>query len=156
MAIDGIDWVKKSKANTYDVVIVDSTDPSDADNDNLSAATLFTKEFYQNCNRVLTKDGILTCQGESPYYDFNIYNMKRSYGFLKQTFPKNFLCQYFLPTYSSGWWMTGFATKGKEPLKADFKKWEALKIKTRFYNKDVHFASFSYMSNYVKGLLNIK
>ncbi|GHU53574.1 hypothetical protein FACS189496_5030 [Bacilli bacterium] len=50
----------------------------------------------------MSAKGLLTCQGESPYYDMTIKNMKRSYLFLHQTFKKNYLCQYFMPSYPSG------------------------------------------------------
>ncbi|GMO15335.1 MAG: polyamine aminopropyltransferase [Mycoplasmoidaceae bacterium] len=153
MPIDGIDWVKKSKDKSYDLIVVDSTDPTDAHSDDLCAASLFTKEFYANCERILTPNGILTCQGESPYYQMTINNMKRSYSMLKKTFKKNVMFQYFMPSYSSGWWITGFAMKnGKNPV-GDFKRWNALKIKTKFFNEQVYNCSLNFMSNYVKDLI---
>jgi spermidine synthase len=123
MAIDGIDWVKKSNSSKYDLVIVDSSDPDDTDSGAvLAASTLFTKEFYLNCKRILTKNGILTCQGESPYYEGDRRNLLRSYNMLKNTFPKNYLCEFFLPTYASGYFTSGYATKTFSPFKINAKK----------------------------------
>ena len=47
----------------YDLIIVDSTDPFGP------GEGLFTKEFYGNCYKALTEDGIMVNQHESPFYD---------------------------------------------------------------------------------------
>ena len=59
---DGIDYVKKAEDGTFDVIILDSTDPN---SDSISEG-LFTKEFYENCVRILTKDGVFTAMTDMP------------------------------------------------------------------------------------------
>ena len=49
---DGLRFVRKVE-NEYDLIIVDSTDPFGV------GEGLFTKEFYGNCYKALTEDGIL-------------------------------------------------------------------------------------------------
>ena len=49
---DGLRYIR-SKENEYDLIIVDSTDPFGP------GEGLFTKEFYGNCFKALTEDGIL-------------------------------------------------------------------------------------------------
>lgn len=53
---DGIDYVKKTADNSFDVIIVDSTDPIP----DSCGEVLFTSEFYNNVNRILDKDGVVT------------------------------------------------------------------------------------------------
>ena len=48
---------------------------------------MFSKEFYENCFEALTKNGILINQHESPYYPFNVREMKRAHNKIKDIFP---------------------------------------------------------------------
>ena len=86
---DGIKFVENKK-NLYDLIIVDSTDPIGP------GEGLFTKEFYKNCYDALTDKGILVNQGESPYYDMNRKEMKRSNEKLKDIFPICEVYQYMI------------------------------------------------------------
>lgn len=143
---DGIKFVENKK-NLYDLIIVDSTDPIGP------GEGLFTREFYKNCYEALTDKGILVNQGESPYYDMNKKEMKRSNEKLKDIFPICEVYQYMIPTYPSGYWFFGFASKKLHPIN-DFDEgfYKSLNLKDRYYNKDVHKASFA-LPNYVKELL---
>lgn len=141
---DGLDFVKNSKSGMYDLILVDSTDPIGP------GEGLFTNEFYQNCNRALSDDGILINQHESPYYDNYSYEMKRSHSKIKNNFPIAKVYQFHMPTYASGHWLFGFASKKYDPIKdikADY--WNNLGIKTRYYNTDLHIGAFM-LPNYVK------
>lgn len=143
---DGIKFVENKK-NLYDLIIVDSTDPIGP------GEGLFTREFYKNCYEALTDKGILVNQGESPYYDMNKKEMKRSNEKLKDIFPICEVYQYMIPTYPSGYWFFGFASKKLHPIN-DFDEefYNSLNLNDRYYNKDVHKASFA-LPNYVKELL---
>ena len=143
---DGLKFVR-SVENKYDLIIVDSTDPIGP------GEGLFTREFYKNCYESLTDKGILVNQGESPYYDMNKKEMKRSNEKLKDIFPICEVYQYMIPTYPSGYWFFGFASKKLHPVN-DFDEefYNSLNLKDRYYNKDVHKASFA-LPNYVKELL---
>ncbi len=143
---DGIKFVE-GKENEYDLIIVDSTDPIGP------GEGLFTREFYRNCYNALTQDGILVNQGESPYYDINKKEMKRATEKLKEIFPIYEVYQYMMPTYASGQWYFGFASKKLHPLK-DFNKeaYESLNLKTKYYNTDLHIGAFA-IPNYVKELI---
>jgi len=59
---DGIDYVKKAADNSFDVIIVDSTDPIP----DSVGEVLFTPEFYKNVHRILDKDGVVTTQSIMP------------------------------------------------------------------------------------------
>ncbi|MBD7912324.1 MULTISPECIES: polyamine aminopropyltransferase [Clostridium] len=143
---DGIKFVEGLE-NKYDLIIVDSTDPIGP------GEGLFTVEFYKNCYKALTENGILVNQGESPYYDMNRREMKRSNKKLKEIFPICEVYQYVIPTYPSGYWFFGFASKKLHPVK-DYNEeyYKSLNLKDRYYNSEVHKAAFA-LPNYVKELL---
>ncbi|AFV03020.1 Spermidine synthase [Dehalobacter sp. UNSWDHB] len=143
---DGLRFVR-SKENTYDLVIVDSTDPFGP------GEGLFTREFYGNCFKALKEDGILVNQHESPYYDAYAQAMQRAHKRIQEYFPICKVYQAHIPTYPSGHWLFGFASKKYDPV-MDVKEetWNQLGIKTRYYNTDIHKGSFA-LPTYVKDLL---
>ncbi len=143
---DGLKFVR-SRKDAYDLVIVDSTDPFGP------GEGLFTKEFYGNCYKALTENGILVNQHESPYYSAYASNMKRAHMRIRQFFPICRVYQAHIPTYPSGHWLFGFASKTVDPIAGlDENRWNALGIKTRYYNTELHKAAFS-LPNYVIEML---
>ena len=144
---DGLKFVR-DKVNEYDLIIVDSTDPFGP------GEGLFTKEFYGNCYKALTEDGILVNQHECPYYDSYAKSMKRAHDRIVELFPVAKVYQAHIPTYPSGHWLFGFASKRIDPITdLDADKWNALGIKTRYYNTELHKGCFA-IPNYVKELLD--
>ncbi len=143
---DGIEFVKNSKDECYDLIIVDSTDPIGP------GEGLFSLEFYENCYRILRKDGILVNQSESPYYPFNIRELTRSCSKINKIFPILEYYQMFIPTYPSGHWLFGFASKSINPLTQNISEWNNLNISTKYYNTNLHNGSFA-LPNYVKEII---
>ncbi len=143
---DGLRFVR-TKQNEYDLIIVDSTDPFGP------GEGLFTKEFYGNCYKALTEDGILVNQHESPYYAKYAKSMKRAHQRIVEFFPICKVYQAHIPTYPSGHWLFGFASKKYDPLAFDAAAWNRLGLKTRYYNTDIHAGSFA-LPSYVRELLD--
>ncbi len=143
---DGLKFVRTTE-NKYDLIIVDSTDPFGP------GEGLFTSEFYGNCYKALSEDGILINQHESPYYEYFANGMKRAHKRIKDIFPVAEVYQAHIPTYPSGHWLFGFASKKFKPLDFDAKKWNDLGLKTKYYNTDIHKGSFA-LPNYVKEMLS--
>ncbi|BEP29978.1 polyamine aminopropyltransferase [Helicovermis profundi] len=144
---DGIEFIK-TKENEYDLILVDSTDPIGP------GEGLFTTEFYNNCYKALTEDGILVNQSESPYYDRDIREFKRSYKKIHSTFPVSKIYQFHMPTYPSGHWLFGFASKGIDPVENEkINEWNKLGLKTKYYNTDIHRGAFM-LPNFVKDMMN--
>ncbi|MDR4968034.1 MAG: polyamine aminopropyltransferase [Acholeplasmataceae bacterium] len=143
---DGLAYVKNTQ-KVYDLIIVDSTDPIGP------GGGLFSMEFYTNCKRILAEDGILINQHESPYFEKESTEMKRAHKKIKSLFPIAEVYQAFIPTYPSGHWLFGFASKKYHPIK-DFKKAHitSLGLETKYYNGDVHQGSFA-LPNYVRNAL---
>ncbi|MGX9755184.1 polyamine aminopropyltransferase [Clostridioides difficile] len=145
---DGVKFVKEACDKSYDLIIVDSTDPIGP------GEGLFSTDFYRDCYRILTDDGILVNQSESPYFEFNAKEMKRANDKLKGIFPISKVYQAHIPTYPSGHWLFGFASKKLDPIKnQDRDGWEKLNLKTKYYNSDIHLGSFM-LPQYVKEMLN--
>ena len=142
---DGLKFVR-TKTNAYDLIIVDSTDPFGP------GEGLFTKEFYGNCYNALTEDGILVNQHESPYYEEDSMSMRRAHKRIQELFPISRVYQAHIPTYPSGHWLFGFASKKFDPLIFDSQAWNQLGLVTRYYNTDLHRGCFD-LPNYVLELL---
>ena len=143
---DGLKFVQE-KVDAYDLIIVDSTDPIGP------GEGLFTREFYKNCYRALKKDGILVNQHESPFYENYAKSMQRAHKRIREFFPIAKVYQVHIPTYASGHWLFGFASKTYDPV-ADLNSdaWNALNLETGYYNTEIHKGSFA-IPNYVKKLL---
>lgn len=143
---DGLKFVRHTE-KLYDLIIVDSTDPFGP------GEVLFTKEFYGNCCRALMEQGILMNQHESPFYEEDAKAMKSAHRRISHAFPMSFVYQAHIPTYPSGHWLFGFASKSLHPqkdLKAEV--WNAFGIKTKYYNTELHQGAFA-LPNYVKEML---
>lgn len=134
---DGIAWVKNASAETYDVIIIDSTDPIGP------AAGLFSRPFLQDCRRILSHQGLLVQQSESPLFHLDkilkpLYQVMYAAGF-KQVHSLHFpQC-----VYPSGWWTATMAAKTDSM--ARFREADAANkvFATRYYNVDIHRASLA-------------
>ena len=143
---DGLRFIR-SKENEYDLIIVDSTDPFGP------GEGLFTKEFYGNCYKALKEDGIMVNQHESPFYEEDAIACQRAHKRIVESFPISRVYQVHIPTYPSGHWLFGFASKKYHPIH-DIKKveWKMLGIDTRYYTPKLHEGSFA-LPAYVEELL---
>lgn len=140
---DGIKWVEESAPGSYDVIIVDSTDPIGP------AAGLFQEPFYRACHRALGDDGLLVQQSESPLYHAQLMRdmaaAMRSGGFTTThslSFPQ--------PVYPSGWWSATLA--GKQDTLTTFREADvaARPFPTRYYNAAIHRGALA-MPEFMKG-----
>ena len=143
---DGVKFIRSCE-DKYDIIIVDSTDPFGP------GEGLFTKEFYGSCYKALKEDGIMVYQHGSPFYDEDAAAMQRSHKRIVESFPISKVYQAHIPTYPSGHWLFGFASKKYHPVN-DFNgtKWSMLGLKTRYYNPRLHVGAFA-LPNYVEELL---
>jgi spermidine synthase len=131
---DGIKWVAEAKPESYDVIIIDSTDPVGP------AAGLFSEEFYRNCLRALTPQGVVVGQSESPLFHAgliaHVHQGLRGAGFADVAtlhFPQ---C-----TYPSGWWSATLARKSGSAKAFRAADAAAKGFATRYYNRAIHEAA---------------
>ena len=141
---DGVAFIKNSNKK-YDIILIDSTDPISV------GEGLFSNEFYTNCFNALSDDGILVNQAESAFYTKEW--VKKISLKLNSIFPNVNFYQANIPTYPSGNWLFGFASKKYDPLK-DFREdaYHQLELDLNYYNSDVHFGAFA-LPNFVRKLI---
>ncbi|MDG6228383.1 MAG: polyamine aminopropyltransferase [Candidatus Thermoplasmatota archaeon] len=147
---DGIEYMKKCPDNTYDVILIDSTDPVGP------AEGLFTSEFYKNVHRCLKEEGIMVAQSESPHFNTNVFcEIYHCYG---DIFGYENVHPYlvYIPTYPSGMWSFSLCSKNLfHPIKdldMDRTKHFASQNHLRYYNPEIHTAAFM-LPTFVKNLL---
>ncbi len=143
---DGLKYIRSCN-DQYDLIIVDSTDPFGP------GEGLFTREFYGNCYKALHDDGIMVNQHESPFYHEDAVACQRAHKRIVESFPISRVYQAHIPTYPSGHWLFGFASKKYHPLK-DLKetKWNVRGLHCNYYTTTLHKGAF-YLPAYVEELL---
>ena len=143
---DGLKYIRRFE-DAYDLIIVDSTDPFGP------GEGLFTREFYGNCYKALREDGIMVNQHESPFYDEDAVACQRAHKRIVESFPISRVYQAHIPTYPSGHWLFGFASKKYHPLKdLDEGRWNARDLACKYYTTTLHRGAF-YIPAYVEELL---
>ena len=138
---DGIKHVREHK-NAYDVIMVDSTDPTGP------AEGLFSADFYKDIYESLTEDGIFVAQTESPF--FNRTLISRLYRDISSSFPVTRLFLANIPTYPGGLWSFTMGSKKYDPLEATGDN--TPKLDTRYYSPEIHRACFM-LPPFVKELI---
>jgi spermidine synthase len=68
---------------------------------------------------------------------------------IRALFDTAMVYQAHIPSYPSGHWLFGFASKGPHPVR-DLKagRWNGLGLETMYYNTDLHLGAFA-LPNYV-------
>ncbi len=138
---DGRKFVEKANDKSFDVVIVDATDPLPEG----PSRFLYTLEFYREVHRVLDDDGVMVTQATSVFYTKSVFAA------ILNTIGKIFKIarayQHWVPSFYSPW---GFVlgSKRHDPLelsKEDIAKRieeRGLKGRLKLYYPDLHHALF--------------
>ncbi|NET34022.1 MAG: polyamine aminopropyltransferase [Cyanothece sp. SIO1E1] len=148
---DGIKYINRAPDHTYDLVILDSSDPVGP------ATGLFTYDFYKDVYRCLKPDGVMVAQTESPR--FNQKAFKDIYKCCRQVFGHHNVYCYlaFIPTYPSGMWSFAYCAKSDthpiNDLDCDRAKSISQAHVLKYYNDEIHVAAFS-LPNFVRDMLN--
>lgn len=138
---DGIEFVKKTKEDSYDVIIIDSSDPIGP------GVGLFNTAFYQDVYRILTPNGLVVAQGESPVYQMTaVKNLRDA---MKAVFPITATYLASIPTYPSGLWSFAYAAKKLEPKNFDRNRAKMIASQCGYYNEEIHLASFA-LPNFIQ------
>ncbi len=131
---DALKFIKTVR-NEFDVVIIDSTDPVGP------AIELFSSSFYSDVYNALTADGLMTCQIDSPFY--NIQRIGKIIDTLRSIFHDVGLYLTYMPSYPSGVWGLGIASKSlKISSQPDKVRYDTLSGGLKYYNLDIHRGSF--------------
>lgn len=130
--IDGIKWMAEAGDGSADIIIIDSTDPVGP------GEGLFTRDFYQQCFRVLREGGIIVQQSESPLVHLELIKEIRQ-AWRDVGFSCDITEQFFLPSYPTGWWSASLACKGQN-------NWQPKRdcdVTTQYYNSGIHNGAFA-------------
>ena len=149
---DGIDHVRQVPDASFDVVIVDSTDPIGV------GEVLFTDEFYANCARLLTGRGLVVNQCGVPFMqaeELRGTSLRRGRAFAD-------VSAYVaaVPTYVGGFMTLGWAAKdaalrhtGVEEIRARAQAAGVLGT-TRYWTPEIHVGAFNlppYIARHLPG-----
>jgi spermidine synthase len=137
---DGIDYVKKAPDGTFDVIIVDSTDPIGV------GEVLFTDEFYQNAARILTPKGVIVNQCGVPFMQADeLYETSLRRG---KFFPHVTAYVAAVPTYVGGYMTLGWAGKDSAltalspAILAERAEAAGITGKSQYWTPEIHAAAF--------------
>ncbi|MEX1190331.1 MAG: polyamine aminopropyltransferase [Brumimicrobium sp.] len=147
---DGIEFAKKAAPESYDMIVVDGSDPVGP------AEGLFSVSFYNDCYKALNSNGILVSQGESPKFNENAF--ADVHNTIKGLFGDGnaHVALFYVPTYPTGMWSFQFGIKnGAMSLRdIDTDKVDAFVDAQglKYYNSDIHHATLA-LPNFVKDIL---
>jgi spermidine synthase len=121
----------------FDVVIIDSTDPTEG-----AGGLLFTEEFYAGCRRALGPGGVMSAETEDAVYDMPYWKMAVER--IAKVFPVTQVYWGMMTAYPSGTWTYTLAGDRIDPL-GGFRKGDAEKMAgdLRYYTPDIHRACFT-------------
>ncbi len=138
---DGIKHVKENP-NTYDVIIVDSTEPVGP------AVELFSGDFYRSVDNALKEDGLFVAQTESPFFNRDL--IKHCYREISGVFPLTKLYLASVPTYPSGLWSFTMGSKKYDPESINSSSIPG--YPTKYYTGELHKGAFI-LPRFVQDLL---
>ena len=147
---DGIAHAAEAAAESYDVIIVDSTDPVGV------GEALFTDAFYADCARVLSPAGLVVNQCGVPFMqpeELRDTSLRRAHAF-------PYVSAYVaaVPTYVGGLMTLGIAAKapGLDRVPAEVIRSRAAAAgilgRTRYWTPDIHASAFN-LPPYIAELL---
>ncbi len=138
---DGIDYVRQAASGSFDVVIVDSTDPIGV------GEVLFTDEFYANAARLLSDRGLIVNQCGVPFMqadELRETNLRRA-----KSFPDTWAYVAAVPTYVGGFMTLGWAAKDASLREVDVATIRAraetagILGQTRYWTPEIHAGAFA-------------
>ena len=143
---DGAAFVRES-ADTFDVIIADSTDPVGP------GEVLFTDSFYGHVKRRLATGGIFVTQNGVPFLQGD--ELKGTMRAFRALYRDATCYLATIPTYAGGSMAFGWGTDGaarQVALETLETRFAAAGIATRYYTPEVHKAAFA-LPGYVKVLV---
>ena len=144
---DGLGFVTGT-GERFDVVIVDSTDPVGP------GAALFSPDFYAGCRRCLAPGGLLVTQNGVVFLQPD--EARDTARALDGRFRDWHFFSAAVPTYAGGIMLFGWATDDESlrsvPVETLRERYAAAGLRTRYYNPEVHQASFA-LPQYVRELI---
>jgi spermidine synthase len=142
---DGVRYVREAAVEPFDVILVDGSDPAGP------AEGLFDEAFYRGCERLLTSNGVLALQSESPVLFREVF--AEIVSVLRRVFGRAHPYLGSVPLYAAGMWTWTYATRSIDPMDLVDERVERIESETRYYNREIHEAAFA-LPNNVKRLID--
>ncbi len=130
---DGSEFVQHHPA-TYDVIIVDSSDPVGP------GEILFEKKFYDHSRGALKKNGILSVQAES--FFLHPDKVKKIVRNIKDLFLYHGYAYSLIPTFTGGHVGICIGSDGYDPARPSRPISKKLQTGLRYYTPEIHEAAF--------------
>ena len=132
---DGIDHIASAPAGSYDVVLLDNSDPVGP------SKGLFGDKFYASVAKCLAPGGVFALQSESPMLMNEIFVEIQTA--LASHFAK--VHPYFGPVliYGASQWSWTLASQSVEPHEAKGDRQETVEMSSRYYNRRIHAGAFA-------------
>jgi len=147
---DGIAYVQEAPDASFDVMIVDSTDPIGV------GEVLFTDAFYAEAARILSARGVVVNQCGVPFMQGD--ELAETSRRRRRSFPHVGAYVAAVPTYVGGFMTLGWAAKesplaGHTPAEIQARAEEAgILGKTRYWTPEIHAGAF-HLPPYIAALL---
>ncbi len=145
---DGIEYMKTTD-ETFDVIIVDSTDPIGP------SVALFEAPFYADCASRLSERGVLVTQSGVTF--MQEHEARDTHARMKPLFADAWLYLTQVPTYGAGFMTLGWGSRSLEPRRTPQaeieRRFAAAGVATRYYNPDIHVAAFG-LPGYIRALMS--
>jgi spermidine synthase len=138
---DGIDYVQRAPDASFDVIIVDSTDPIGV------GEVLFTDTFYRNCARILTPRGLIVNQCGVPFMQSG--ELRETSARRREFFPHVTAYLAAVPTYVGGFMTLGWAAKDASlartpvPTIRERAAQSGILGNTRYWTPEIHAGAFN-------------
>lgn len=133
---DGATFARQAQEK-FDIVVIDSPDPIGV------ARVLFSQKFYRNISSLLTEKGLMIRQTGSTTNQSK--ELKANWKILKKIFPYTWLHLVAIPTYIGGYFSMAVGSHRVNLQEINIsvleKKFNRLKIETRYYNPYIHLSS---------------
>jgi spermidine synthase len=144
---DGLRFVEGTQEK-FDVIISDSTDPVGP------GGALFREKFYAGCKSCLSQDGVLVTQNGVPYMQLD--EARTTARRLCRVFDDWTFYSAAVPTYVGGIMVFAWASDNPALRRTDLAtlkaRYEASGITTRYYNPEIHKASFALPQYLLEGI----
>jgi spermidine synthase len=135
---DGVKYVAESSADTFDVILVDSTDPIGP------GEVLFTEEFYADCKRCLAPGGVLVTQNGVPFFQPD--EVTTTYRRLTPLFADVAFYLTVVPSYVGGFMALGWASDDESLREVSVRdlraRVEVEGFSADYYSPEIHKAAF--------------
>jgi spermidine synthase len=127
--MDGADFMKKAPPSV-DIIFIDPTDIIGY------ARSLFSEEFFDRTEEVLTEVGMLVIPSESIHFHLDVViEVQKA---LNKAFPVVDLYTVPLATYPGNWWAFSVGSKKLDPRCMR----RACEVETRYYDEEIHAHAF--------------